>query len=141
MSLTLRHEPRTNRDHTASAPTPGLVRLIKSFTFEAAHRLPNMPPDHKCFRCHGHSFKVDLICEGRPDARTGILVDFGEIKQAFEPFHELLDHRYLNEVQGLENPTSEMIAIWIWNRLKPTLPTLSQVTVHETCTSACEYEG
>ena len=141
MSMTLRDEPRTNRDHTAPARTPGLVRLIKSFTFEAAHRLPNMPRDHKCFRLHGHSFKVGLICEGRPDARTGILVDFGEIKQAFEPFHEMLDHRYLNEVQGLENPTSEMIAIWIWNRLKPTLPTLSRVTVHETCTSACEYEG
>ena len=125
----------------ASAAAAGTVRLIKSFTFEAAHRLPNMPPDNKCHRLHGHSFKVDVICEGRPDPHTGILIDFAEIKQAFAPYYELLDHHYLNEVEGLENPTAELIAIWIWNKIKPLLPPLAEVKVHETCTSACQYRG
>jgi len=119
----------------------GAVRLIKSFTFEAAHRLPNMPPDNKCHRLHGHSFRVELICTGRPDPHSGILIDFAEIKEAFRPCYDMLDHHYLNEVEGLENPTSEQIARWIWERVKPQLPPLSQVTVHETCTCACEFRG
>ncbi len=120
---------------------PGTVRLIKSFTFEAAHRLPHMPPESKCYRLHGHSFKVDLVCEGRPNAETGILVDFAEIKGAFDAYYEMLDHHYLNEVAGLENPTAENIAIWIWKKTKPRLSALAEVRVHETCTSACEYAG
>lgn len=118
-----------------------VVRLIKSFQFEAAHRLPHMPPENKCHRLHGHSFKVDLICEGTPGAQTGILVDFADIKGAFRPYYDMLDHRYLNEVDGLENPTAENLAVWIWKHVKPKLPMLSQVTVHETCTTACEYRG
>ena len=125
----------------AAADTVGMVRLIKSFTFEAAHRLPNTSPQNKCYRLHGHSFNVDLICEGRPDPHTGIVVDFAEIKKAFEPYYNMLDHHYLNEVAGLENPTAEHIAIWIWKRIKPLLPLLAEVKVHETCTSACEYRG
>ena len=139
--MILRDEDVVRATCPDTAAAAGVVRLIKSFTFEAAHRLPSMPPEHKCFQLHGHSFKVDLICEGRPDARTGILIDFADIKHAFRPAHELLDHRYLNEIPDLHNPTSEMIAVWIWNRVKPDLPLLSQVTVHETCTSACEYRG
>ncbi len=125
----------------SSAPAAGMVRLIKTFTFEAAHRLPHVPPDQKCYRLHGHSFKVDLICEGRPDPQTGIVIDFTRIKQAFEPFYDMLDHHYLNEVEGLENPTAENLAIWIWNQVKPLLPLLVEVKVHETCTGACEYRG
>jgi len=117
------------------------VRLTREFTFEAAHRLPNVPEGHKCARLHGHSFRVELVCEGQVDPRTGWLVDFAELKRAFEPLFDLLDHRYLNEIDGLENPTAENIARWIWKRIKPTLPQMAQVNVAETCASRCEYRG
>ena len=117
------------------------VRLIQRFRFEAAHRLPHAPAGHKCSRLHGHSFRVKLVCEGEIDPKTGWLIDFAEIKRVFEPLLERLDHRYLNEVEGLENPTAENIARWIWTRLKPSLPMLSRITVAETCTAKCEYRG
>ena len=117
------------------------ARLVRSFTFEAAHRLPNTPAGHKCSRLHGHSFKVDLTCEGDVDPHTGWLVDFADIKSAFEPIFERLDHHYLNEIAGLENPTAEVLARWIWVRVKPLLPLLSQVTIAETCSARCEYRG
>ncbi len=117
------------------------VRLAREFSFEAAHRLPNAPPGHKCTRLHGHSYRVELVCEGDVDPTTGWLVDFGEIKRAFAPLHEQLDHRYLNEIDGLENPTAENLARWIWVRLKPHLVTLAQVNVAETCATRCEYRG
>ena len=117
------------------------MEVFKSFTFEAAHSLPNVPPDHKCRRLHGHSFRVDVHVRGRPDERLGWVIDFGRITQAFQPLHEQLDHRYLNEVEDLRNPTSENVARWIWARLATTLPGLYQVVVHETCTSGCTYRG
>jgi len=117
------------------------VRLVTAFSFEAAHRLPNVPVGHKCARLHGHSFRVELVCEGEVDRQSGWLLDFADIKGRFDPFLERLDHHYLNEVEGLENPTSENIARWIWARLKPTLPLLGQVNVSETCNSRCEYRG
>jgi 6-pyruvoyltetrahydropterin/6-carboxytetrahydropterin synthase len=133
---------RAQSDETAEPPRPGQqVRLVRDFTFEAAHRLPNVPPGHKCARLHGHSFQVQILCEGRIDPEAGWLIDFAEIKRAFTPFLEQLDHRYLNEIEGLENPTAENIARWIWGRLKPALPLLAQVTVGESCTSKCEYRS
>ncbi|MFO0961984.1 MAG: 6-carboxytetrahydropterin synthase QueD [Phycisphaerales bacterium] len=117
------------------------VRLVKSFGFEAAHFLPCFPEGHKCRRMHGHSFRVDVVVEGPLDPARGYLVDYGEIKAATAPIEAALDHRCLNEIPGLENPTSEMIAAWIWQRLKPALPGLAQVVVHETCTSRCELRG
>jgi len=117
------------------------VRLVRTFTFEAAHRLPNAPAGHKCSRLHGHSFRVELVCEGEVDPRSGWVIDFAQIKDVFEPLYEQLDHRFLNEVPGLENPTAETIARWIWIRLKPRLPLLSQVTIAETCNARCEYRG
>ena len=117
------------------------VRLIKSFTFEAAHWLPTFPEGHKCRRMHGHSFKVDIVVAGELDPAKGYLVDYGDIKAVTSPIESQLDHYCLNEIKGLENPTSEMIAKWIWDRLKPQLPMLAQVVVHETCTSRCEYVG
>ncbi len=117
------------------------VRLSKSFGFEAAHWLPCFPEGHKCRRMHGHSFRVDVIVEGELDPSVGYLIDFADIKRATEPLERALDHRCLNEIEGLENPTSEMVAAWIWARLKPALPMLSEVVVHETCTSTCHFRG
>lgn len=115
--------------------------IFKRFRIEAAHRLPNVPPGHKCARLHGHGFEVELLVSGEPGAHSGWVMDFSEIKQAFAPLYERLDHHYLNDIEGLENPTSEQLAIWIWQRLKPALPQLSEVVVHETCTSGCRYRG
>jgi 6-pyruvoyltetrahydropterin/6-carboxytetrahydropterin synthase len=115
--------------------------IFKVFRIEAAHRLPNVPPGHKCANLHGHSFAVELHVSGTPDTRTGWVMDFADIKTAFQPFYDQLDHHYLKDVPGLDNPTSEQLAIWIWQRLKPQLPLLSEVVVHETCTSGCRYRG
>lgn len=118
-----------------------IVRLTKQFHFEAAHRLPTFPEGHKCRRLHGHSFRFDVVVEGEVDPAKGYLVDYGDIKQAAAPVLQQLDHFYLNEIAGLGNPTSEVLAQWIWQRLKPALPMLSAIIVYETCTSACEYRG
>ena len=115
--------------------------LFKSFTFEAAHRLPNVPEGHKCARLHGHSFNVEIHVSGPVGDDTGWVMDFSDLKTAFKPLYEQLDHHYLNEIPGLENPTSERLAEWIWHHLKPELPLLSEVVIRETCTSGCRYRG
>jgi 6-pyruvoyltetrahydropterin/6-carboxytetrahydropterin synthase len=117
------------------------VELRKTFQFEAAHLLPHLPEAHKCRRLHGHSFQVEIVVAGNCDPKLGWLLDYADIKRAFSPLWEQLDHRYLNEVAELENPTSENIAVWIWNRLRPTLPLLTEVAVAETCTARCVYRG
>ena len=117
------------------------VRLTRDFTFEAAHRLPNAPEGHKCRRLHGHSFRVEITVEGEVDPKTGWFVDYAEIRDIVEPLRLRLDHYYLNEIEGLENATSEHLARWIWDRLRPALPSLVRITVHETCEARCEYEG
>lgn len=115
--------------------------IFKSFTLEAAHRLPNVPQGHKCARVHGHSFRVELRVSGAVAPDTGWVMDFADVKAAFEPLYRQLDHYYLNDIPGLENPTSENLARWIWARLKPALPALSEVVIHETCTAGCRYRG
>jgi 6-pyruvoyltetrahydropterin/6-carboxytetrahydropterin synthase len=117
------------------------MEIYKEFHFEAAHRLPNVPPGHKCARLHGHSFQARLTVAGEAPEPAGWVMDFADLKAAFKPVLEQLDHYYLNDIPGLENPTSENIARWIWNRLKPALPLLSQVEIRETCTSGCIYRG
>ena len=117
------------------------VEIFKEFRLEAAHRLPNVPEGHKCARLHGHSFRVEVHVRGELDPRLGWVCDFADLKAAFAPLHDQLDHHYLNEVEGLENPTSEVLAQWIWARLKPSLPGLCRIVVRETCTSGCVYEG
>lgn len=117
------------------------MEIYKEFTFEAAHRLPNVPQGHKCARLHGHSFLVRIVIEGDIDPHTGWLMDFSEVKKVFAPIYDQLDHNYLNDIKGLENPTSENIAIWIWNQLKPLLSALTRVEIRETCTSGCVYKG
>ncbi|MBA3917771.1 MAG: 6-carboxytetrahydropterin synthase QueD [Gemmatimonas sp.] len=119
----------------------GPTEIYKRFTVEAAHRLPNVPPGHKCARLHGHSFGIELRVRGALHPELGWVQDFADIKAIFKPIYEQLDHHYLNDIPGLENPTSERLAVWIWDRLKPQLPDLSAVIVQETCTSGCEYRG
>jgi 6-pyruvoyltetrahydropterin/6-carboxytetrahydropterin synthase len=114
--------------------------LVKSFTFESAHFLPRVPEGHKCGRIHGHSFRCDIEVTGEVDPVTGWVMDFAEIKAAVNPLRKELDHRFLNQdVPGLENPTSEEICRWLWERLKPSLPLLTAVVLQETCTARCEY--
>lgn len=115
--------------------------LRKTFQIEAAHRLPNLPEGHKCRRLHGHSFRIEIAVEGASDPKLEWLMDYADISKAFKPIYEELDHNYLNEIQGLENPTSENIAKWIWKRLKPSLPMLKEIVIAETCTSRCIYRG
>jgi 6-pyruvoyltetrahydropterin/6-carboxytetrahydropterin synthase len=122
-------------------PAAQIVSLWKEFRFEAAHLLPHVPPGHKCGRLHGHSFYVEVYVAGVVDEQTGMLVDYADIKAAFAELDDQLDHRYLNELPGLENPTSENIVCWIWQRLKPSLPQLCRLVLRETCTVGCIYEG
>jgi 6-pyruvoyltetrahydropterin/6-carboxytetrahydropterin synthase len=117
------------------------VRLVHEFRFEAAHRLPRVPKGHKCERLHGHSFKIELAIEGPVNPETGWFLDYGDLWKLWTPLHDRLDHNYLNEIDGLENPTSENLARWIWERVKADLPSLAQVTVFETCDARCEYRG
>ena len=117
------------------------IELRKTFQFEAAHLLPRLAKSHKCRRLHGHSFKVEIVVAGECDPKLGWLMDYAEISRRFRPIWKKLDHRYLNEVRGLENPTSEEIAVWIWKKLKPRLPLLAEVAVAETCTARAVYRG
>ncbi len=117
------------------------MEIFKEFTFEAAHRLPHVPPDHKCARLHGHSFRVEVHVRGEVGDESGWIVDFADIKQALEPLKKELDHYYLNEIEGLSNPTSENLARWIWRRLELSLPGLCRIVVRETCTTGCVYTG
>ena len=117
------------------------MEIFKEFVIEAAHRLPNLPEGHKCWRLHGHSFRIGVYVRGDLDPKLGWVMDFADIGIAFRPLFEQLDHRYLNDIEGLVNPTSENLARWVWGRLKPVLPALSKVEVRETCTAGCVYTG
>jgi 6-pyruvoyltetrahydropterin/6-carboxytetrahydropterin synthase len=123
------------------APSSMNVRLVHEFRFEAAHRLPGVPPGHKCARLHGHSFRVELAVFGPVNETTGWFIDYQTLFDAWKPLHDVLDHHYLNEIPGLENPTSELLSRWIWRRMRPVLPQLTRVTLYETCEARCEYEG
>ena len=117
------------------------TEITRSYTIEAAHRLPRVAPEHKCARLHGHSFKAEIVVAGNRDPKLGWVMDYAEISRAFQPIWKKLDHYYLNDIRGLENPTSENLAAWIWQRLKPTLPLLTEIVVAETCMSRCIYRG
>ncbi|HMU81795.1 MAG TPA: 6-carboxytetrahydropterin synthase QueD [Leptospiraceae bacterium] len=119
-----------------------VVEIVKQFRFEAAHFLPRVPEGHKCGRMHGHSFRFEIKLNGEVNPQTGWLMDFGDITSVVKPLLEkYLDHNLLNEVPGLENPTSEEVAIWLWKRLKPSMPFLTEIIVHETCNARCIYKG
>jgi 6-pyruvoyltetrahydropterin/6-carboxytetrahydropterin synthase len=115
--------------------------VFRVFQVEAAHFLPHVPDGHKCARMHGHSFRIEVHVSGDVGDDTGWVMDFADLKRAFQPLFDQLDHHCLNDIQGLENPTSENLARWIWQRLKPSLPGLSKVVVQETCNAGCIFTG
>lgn len=117
------------------------MRITQAFRFEAAHRLPGVPPSHRCYALHGHSYRVELTLEGPVDPATGFVVDFFAVEAAFAPVLARLDHRYLNEIDGLTNPTVELIAVWIWERTQAALPQLAHVRVFETADCWADYAG
>jgi 6-pyruvoyltetrahydropterin/6-carboxytetrahydropterin synthase len=117
------------------------VELVKEYRFEAAHRLPHVPAGHKCARLHGHSFRFEIHLAGPVDERTGWFIDFGALDDAVGPLLAVLDHHYLNEVPGLENPTSEVCARWLFDRVRAQVPQLNAVTFYETCDARCIYRG
>jgi 6-pyruvoyltetrahydropterin/6-carboxytetrahydropterin synthase len=117
------------------------IELVKDFRFEAAHWLPNVPEGHKCRRMHGHSFRGEVAVRGEVDPATGWVIDFADIKGAVDPVVAQLDHYVLNEIEGLQNPTSEMLAAWFWNKLAGSVPGLYRITIEETCTTRCHYFG
>lgn len=117
------------------------MKITQAFTFEAAHFLPRVPETHRCRRLHGHSYRVELCLDGPVDPATGWVVDFFDVEAAFAPLLARLDHHLLNEIEGLENPTAEHIAVWIWERTRPLLPLLARVRVYETPMCWAEYEG
>jgi len=115
--------------------------VFRVFQVEAAHRLPNVPAGHKCARMHGHSFRIEIHVSGPVGEESGWVMDFADLRQAFQPLYDRLDHRCLNDIEGLENPTSENLARWIWERLAPGLPQHRKVVVQETCNAGCFYTG
>lgn len=117
------------------------MEIYREFTFDAAHRLAELPEAHRCSRFHGHTFTVSVHVEGEVDPDLGWVVDYGEIKEICAPLIGILDHSCLNEVPGLKNPTSENIALWLWERISPSLPGLSMIEVRETAKTGCRYRG
>lgn len=120
------------------------IRLCKTFEFQAAHWLPTFPEGHKCRRLHGHSFYADVVVEGEapdPPAGSGYLMDFGDIAKVVGPIRDQLDHHLLNAIEGLANPTAEVLAKWLYDRIKPQLPLLVEVRIRETCTTEAIYRG
>lgn len=130
-----------SRYHHARSGFTAAMEIFKTFSFEAAHLLPNVPAGHKCGRLHGHSYRVEVHVAGEPGEESGWIIDFADISNAVAPVIAQLDHYYLNDIPGLENPTSENIARWLWPRLKAVLPPLSKLVIRETCTSGCSYSG
>lgn len=117
------------------------MQIFKQFTFDSAHFLPNVPDGHKCKEIHGHTYRVIFYFEGELNPELGWVMDFGDLKHVLEPTIKRIDHKLMNNIPGLENPTCERIAIWLWEQVKPSLPMLCKVELHETPTSGAVYEG
>ena len=118
-----------------------IMDIFRVFQVEAAHFLPHVPPGHKCARMHGHSFRIEVHVSGEPGSESGWVMDFADLKAAFQPLFDQLDHHCLNDIEGLENPTSENLAKWIWSKLHGRLNGLSKIVVQETCNAGCIYTG
>ena len=115
--------------------------VYKKFTIESARSLPNLPNSHPCKKIHGHSFKIIIYIEGKIDTKTGFVIDFHDIEKAFNPLKIKLDHAYLNNIEGLNNPSSENMCKWIWEKLKIKLPGLLKIEIKETNSTGCIYKG
>lgn len=131
---------QSTRHQGADLDSRGQAHIWRRYRFEAAHQLPNVPPGHQCGRMHGHGFEVILHANQRLDDRD-MVIDYDHLDRCWMPLHEELDHACLNDIPGLENPTSESLAAWIWQRLKNQLQQLSWVTVYETVTAGCHFDG
>ena len=117
------------------------MEIFKQFAFDSAHWLPNVPDDHKCKNMHGHTYILRMYVKGELDEKLGWVIDFGDIKAIWKPLEKTLDHKCLNDIPGLENPTAENIAIWIWRQVKPQLPGLSRIELSENPNSGVIYRG
>lgn len=117
------------------------MEIFKQFTFDSAHFLPNVPLEHKCRHVHGHTYRLLVYLEGDLDPHIGWVMDFSDVKRVIDPIVKSIDHKMLNDIEGLENPTCERIAVWLWNKIKPDLPLLSKIELHETPTSGVVYKG
>lgn len=117
------------------------MEIYREFKFDAAHKLPNLPGGHRCGNLHGHTFRVFIHIEGAVGTETGWVKDYGDIKSICAPQIDMLDHEYLNEIAGLENPTSENIALWLWEKIKPSLPELTMIEIKETDSTGCRFSG
>lgn len=117
------------------------MQIFKQFTFDSAHFLPNVPEGHKCKEIHGHTYHLTVYLNGDLDEKLGWVIDFTDVKNVIDPIIKSIDHQFLNNISGLENPTSEVMAIWLWNKIKPELPQLSKIELNETPTSGVIYEG
>ena len=115
--------------------------IFKQFTFDSAHFLSKVPEGHKCRQIHGHTYKLTVFIEGPVDNKMGWVSDFTNIKQIVSDTIEIVDHKLLNNIEGLENPTCEILSIWLWNRIKNEIPLLSKIELYETPTSGVIYEG
>ena len=117
------------------------MEIFKQFTFDSAHKLPNVPDGHKCKNLHGHTYQLTVFFEGNLDKTLEWVIDFNDIKAVVKPIVDMLDHKYLNEISGLENPTCEVMCVWFWDKIKPKLPQLSKIELKETPTSGAVYKG
>ena len=117
------------------------MTIYKQFTFDAAHFLPNVPDGHKCRAMHGHTYHLCVYIEGPVNENAGWVIDFGEVKSVCKPVIDRLDHALLNDIEGLENPTAENVARWLWQQFKAGLPGLKKIELKETPTSGVIYKG
>ncbi len=117
------------------------MKIFKHFDFDSAHYLPNVPDGHKCKGVHGHTYRMTIFFEGDLDEELGWVLDFADIKKTVNPIIKIIDHKLLNDIEGLENPTCELIAVWLWNKIMPEIPFLSRIELYETLTSGVVYEG
>jgi 6-pyruvoyltetrahydropterin/6-carboxytetrahydropterin synthase len=129
---------RSTRDAGVQIDRQGTVHIWRRHVFQSAHQLPRVAPGHKCGRMHGHGFEVLLHARQDPDdaMRGASLLD-----ALWAPLHDQLHLACLNDIPGLDNPTSENIAAWIWHRLQPALPGLAWVTVYETASCGAQFDG
>lgn len=117
------------------------MEIYKDFSFDSAHFLPHVPDGHKCKNMHGHTYKLRVFVKGTPDPKLGWIMDFKELKDIVNPLIDRLDHKLINDIEGLENPTAENITIWIWKNIKPLLSNLSKIELYETPTTGVIYSG